>query len=769
MSKNIGDESDSINKFNQHLEKISSNIWGKPLRLKKYQLYVAKEILEALKSHNFIVVSMPTGSGKTLIEEFIAFYVINQGFDRVLVLEPVRFLCDQMYRKQWSVVFGEIVGKEYEGRCDDFLDPTKRIVISTPQTALKCASTLPEAAGFNFIIIDEVHHAFGNKYYRELIKTLKPKLVIGFTALLPSDKLLSGPDYREILGSLKLLHYDFKKLKEIDPDFQPPLAVVDIYDSEFDEDEEEVYHKLMRNDLLIQEQLNAFLLRTLVSYGRKAFCESSERIIGSRELTGEAWPGGLCRSPKYSHKVRTLLHVLEAYDALGRLGRLSIVYTTRKATAYEAYEAVEKQAFGGVTEVLTGDMSREERLDLLNRLREGRVKLLVSTRVGEEGIDLPEAWLLVMLDIVKSPLRFYQRIGRLIRIGSPEKLKHLVLALTPGTYEYDNLEEVLWRLYEEGVDVSYILTNIDLTGKTTVDHVVDMVAKVEEQLSAEPSIPLLIYGRGPDSYNFIRAVEELSKSSEFKKAFKEVWKHRWGVEIDESSFFLEYHIITALWSLIGLRELRRKLLEELGISKIKRNKLYKIINEAIRKGKLYYIYDVDALADIIEFKLAHMYKMCLEKQKHVLDDYFFRLDTKELLRYFTVVFTQDKLDSVTGEVEKTVKTCMGEINELESLAAMNGSNIEVRFWVENNPIENGRQKALIYKAFIILRLRGCHISIFDAQFNYYDIDPDILVERDKLLKLFQLNTKAAICKGIANFLEKELVEHQLEDKDKHAA
>ena len=767
MSKSIEDELDFTNKFNEHLEKMSSKIWGRPLRLKKYQLYVAKEILGALKSHNFIVVSMPTGSGKTLIEELIAFHAVNQGFNRVLVLEPVRFLCDQMYRKQWSVVFGEIVGKEYEGRCDDFLNSTKRIVISTPQTSLKCASTLPETTSFNFIIIDEVHHAFGNKYYRELIKTLRPKLVIGFTALLPSDKLLSGLDYIEILGSLKLLHYDFKKLKEIDPDFQPPLAVVDIYDSEFDEDEEEVYHKLMRNDLLIQEQLNAFLLRTLVSYGRKAFCESSERIIG-RKLTGEAWPGGLCRSPKYSHKVRTLLHVLETYDALGRLGRLSIAYTTRKATAYEAYEAVERQASSGAIEVLTGNMSREERLDLVDRLSKGKVLLLVSTRVGEEGIDLPEAWLLVMLDIVKSPLRFYQRIGRLIRIGSPEKLKHLVLVLTPGTYEYDNLEEVLWRLYEEGVDVSYILTNIDLSGKTTVDHVVDIVAKVEEQLSAKPSVPLLIYGRRPDSYNFIRAVEELSKSSEFKKAFKEVWKHRWGVEIDESSFFLEYHITTALWSLIGLRELRRKLLEELGISKIKRNKLYKIINEAIRKGKLFYIYDVDALADIIEFKLAHMYKMCLEKQKHVLEDYFFRLDIKELLRHFTVVFTQD-LDSIIGELEKIKNTCEGEINELESIATMNGSSVVARLRVEDMPRENPKQKALIYKAFIELRLRGCYIYLSDAQINYYDIDPRTLVERDKLLKLFKLNTKAAICKGIANFLEKELVEHQQAGKDKHAA
>jgi len=115
---------------------------------------------------------MPTGSGKTLIEEFIAFYAVNQGFNRVLILEPVRFLCDQMYKKRWSIVFGEIVGREYEGNCNDFLNSTKRIIISTPQTALKCVSTLHGITSFDFVIIDEVHHAFGNKYYRDLIKTL---------------------------------------------------------------------------------------------------------------------------------------------------------------------------------------------------------------------------------------------------------------------------------------------------------------------------------------------------------------------------------------------------------------------------------------------------------------------------------------------------------------------------------------------------------------------------------------------------------------------
>jgi len=88
---------------------------------------------------------MPTGSGKTLLEEFVAFYALRGGYKRVLVLEPTRFLCDQMYKKQWLIVFDRIVGKEYEGNCQDILDSFKKIVIATPKTPLKCVKYLNES------------------------------------------------------------------------------------------------------------------------------------------------------------------------------------------------------------------------------------------------------------------------------------------------------------------------------------------------------------------------------------------------------------------------------------------------------------------------------------------------------------------------------------------------------------------------------------------------------------------------------------------------
>lgn len=75
--------------------------------------------------------------------------------EKVLVLEPTRFLCDQMYSTIWRKLFGDIVGKEYEGRCTNFLDKHKKIILSTPITALKCIQAI--GGNFNVLIIDEVH------------------------------------------------------------------------------------------------------------------------------------------------------------------------------------------------------------------------------------------------------------------------------------------------------------------------------------------------------------------------------------------------------------------------------------------------------------------------------------------------------------------------------------------------------------------------------------------------------------------------------------
>ena len=48
----------------------------------------------------------------------------------------------------------------------------------------------------------------------------------------------------------------------------------------------------------------------------------------------------------------------------------------------------------------------------MEKFREGEYNVLVSTRVGEEGLDISEVNLVVLYDNVPSSIRFVQRRGR---------------------------------------------------------------------------------------------------------------------------------------------------------------------------------------------------------------------------------------------------------------------------------------------------------------------------------------------------------------------
>jgi superfamily II DNA or RNA helicase len=732
-----------IEEFNRVLFERMLNLSGKPIMLKKYQSYVAQEILRYLRNNRFIIVSMPTGSGKTLLEEFTAYYAIKYGgYNRVLVVEPTRFLCDQMFKKQWSKTFDNI-GKEYEGECDDFLDPYKKIVIATPMTSLKCVENIDEKRSFDFIIIDEVHHAFGNKYYQELFKHLNPKIIIGFTALLPSEKILRGEELIKIIGTPILLHYDFKRLKDIDPDFDPPLAIADIYESYFSDDEIKIYDELLKRNITKDNRIDSFLETTFVKYGRKALCESYENLLARGKIVRNDDLERFCKETTYSHKARTLIEVVNSYD-IPQEGKLTFIYTGRIVSAEEAKDVLSNRIPKQVVSLLTGQVDKDERLELTEKLKKGEISVLVSTRVGEEGIDIPEAWLQVMVDVTKSPLRFYQRIGRLIRVGSPEKIKHLVLILTPKTFEYDDLEEVLWGLYEEGVDISYIITGIDLTGKTTIDHIVDTIVKAQEQISLAPSVPYLIFGR--EVRNIVKGIEEvvMSKDEELQKmAEKAKYCSTWDFIPTESMV-----AIALMLHHYCVKDLKLKILEKIGIPSLEKIKAYHLINEAIKENKIYYYYDIDLLADLIRLVIERVYDSCINIGGT------FVLNEKELLRYLTRVFPSNKLYEITKNMEKSVELYKNRLEELITFLDIKRDNIKIMTVLV--PTFYKEQKALMYPESINLMIDKCSINL-PVKIYYYDIDLDAVKDEKEINELFKLNAEAAIYKAVVDFIEARFI------------
>jgi len=92
---------------------------------------------------------------------------------------------------------------------------------------------------------------------------------------------------------------------------------------------------------------------------------------------------------------------------------------------------------------------RQTREDAADQFNAGKVRFLVSTEAGGEGIDLQErCHSLIHVDLPWNPMRLHQRVGRLNRYGQTERVEVVTLR-NPDTVEariWDRLNEKIGNI-----------------------------------------------------------------------------------------------------------------------------------------------------------------------------------------------------------------------------------------------------------------------------------------------------------------------------------
>lgn len=76
-------------------------------------------------------------------------------------------------------------------------------------------------------------------------------------------------------------------------------------------------------------------------------------------------------------------------------------------------------------------ITQKEQLKVMEKFRKGGYNTLVSTCVGEEGLDIGDVDLIVCFDSSKSPIRLVQRIGRTGR----KRAGRIVMLIAEGKEE----------------------------------------------------------------------------------------------------------------------------------------------------------------------------------------------------------------------------------------------------------------------------------------------------------------------------------------------
>lgn len=355
------------------------------IKLFEYQKMALSVIEKVLKIKNRALVIMATGLGKTIV---VAFW----SKKRIQKKQKGLFLChDKGILDQSIMEFRKVLGpiaslKPFYGVDKDWDADKADVVFATFQTL---RSTNPFFSNeFDFIIVDESHHGQAPTY-KNVIDYFEPKKIIGITALPDRE---DEKDIRDIFGE-EIVNYSLEE--SIAKGWLTPIEYQ-----------------------IITDNFSRWSLKKLVrdiDEGRKVSMKQLNETIFIDARDDEIAKIILKNADVNKKTIIFCENILHAENFKKFLPR-SDCYHSKKGT------------------------SRNRRV--LNDFREGNIQFILTINKFNEGIDVPDAELIVFLRCTDSKTVFFQQLGRGLRkkIG---KEKVLILDFVANCERLVTIKEVL--------------------------------------------------------------------------------------------------------------------------------------------------------------------------------------------------------------------------------------------------------------------------------------------------------------------------------------
>ena len=369
-----------------------SGAW-RPIDLRPYQLAA----LSAWQPEQRGMIVLPTGSGKTRV----ACAAMAACAAPVLCLVPTRALMHQ-----WAAE----VQRHYQSKVGLLGDGQRQIApvtISTFESAYRQMARIGN--GFELLVVDEVHH-FGNGVRDEALAMCTAPSRLALTATAPDGaararvETLMGPCVCELrvadLAGTWLADFDniVVRVSLNQLERASYAHCVKVFRTEFDRFRDLHPVGTWRDFTMFAQRAEA---------GREALAAFRR----SRQLT------------HYPISKRTVLGALLREHRSQRC----LVFTADNATAY----AIAREH---LIMPITCDIQRRERDAALSAFRSGELRALVSAQVLNEGLDVPDAEVAIIVGGVRGQREHVQRVGRLLR-PSPGKRAVVYELIADGTHE----------------------------------------------------------------------------------------------------------------------------------------------------------------------------------------------------------------------------------------------------------------------------------------------------------------------------------------------
>ena len=347
------------------------------------------------------IIAMPTGTGKT----FVALKAMARLSMPTLVVVPTLDL-----QAQWSERVEEGLGFT-PGLLGGGRHEVRPVTVATYDSAYLHAEELGDR--FGLIIFDEVHHLPAPNYrviaefsaapYRMGLSAT-PEREDGLDELYPM--LVGGIVYRASLPELAGSEVAPFEVRRIYVDLSP--------------EERARYDALRREFRALVAGLGIGMR------GRDWF----RRLVALAARSGEARRALLDRMEMSRIAMNTESKVLALKRVLAEnAGVPTIVFTRYNEMAYRISREL-------LVPAITHETPREEREEILEGFRRGRYRVVVTSMVLDEGVDVPDATLAVVLGGFGTARQFLQRLGRVLR-KREGKVARMVEIVAKGTLDYN--------------------------------------------------------------------------------------------------------------------------------------------------------------------------------------------------------------------------------------------------------------------------------------------------------------------------------------------
>ena len=422
-----------------------------------YQDNLAKQAI----SENCLIV-LPTGLGKTTVALHVIAEFLSRGKGGVLFLAPTRVLAHQHYEflknnlliDDVALVTGEdLLAKRKKLWINSVICATPEIV----KNDLDRQIVSPEQ--FSLVIFDEAHRTVGDYAYSGIAERFANMdvRIIGMTATLPSEKQKAEemvkmlkiasiaqrneespdvrsyvqqtdtqwitvdlpPEMKEIQALIKAtIDSRYMELKKLGLNLSGNRSMSELLRvREFVIRQNRRAAKPLFTAIRLIHALNVFESHGVTSFLR--FCERTQekKGIGIRDLFENDMNFGKAVRLAREAQAKGIEHskIEKLKEVLQGISGKALVFTSYRDSVDTIHQKLNEMGISAgflIGKAGEAGLKQKKQIETIQKFRDGEYKVLIATRVGEEGLDISEVNLVVFFDNVPSSIRYVQRKGR---------------------------------------------------------------------------------------------------------------------------------------------------------------------------------------------------------------------------------------------------------------------------------------------------------------------------------------------------------------------